>query len=44
MARCENCDAIIETDVTEGCAFCEVDGLCNQCLEAHEEECAESED
>ena len=44
MVRCNKCEAMIDIDVTEGCAFCDEDGLCDQCLEAHEEECAESED
>ncbi len=44
VVKCNKCEAMIDTDVTEGCAFCDEDGLCDQCLEAHEEACAESED
>ena len=44
MVRCNKCEAMIDTDEADCCAFCDEDGFCNQCLEAHEEACAESED
>ena len=44
MVQCSDCGATVDSDDAEECAYCGADGMCEGCLMAHEEACAESED